>query len=126
MKADQILWLFILLPLLGASQASTDNLGLSWTPSVDVSDIFIIEPKEVILRTEIKKDSLFVYKKVTPAYNGVSCAVYHPDGVCSWYEPYNVRDVYVVENGEIVFVVEQRPEYIKKEKTTYEYIEKWD
>jgi len=82
MEADQILWLFILIPLLGVSQLSTDNLDLSWTPPTSDMGLFKSEePKEVILKTEIKKDSLFVYKKVTPAYNGVSCAVYHPDAV---------------------------------------------
>ncbi|MCR9263295.1 MAG: hypothetical protein NXH86_04015 [Flavobacteriaceae bacterium] len=122
--------IFLLFPILGISQTGLsgvyDDAVFSNLTLGDANWVIgSTEPSERITKVELKKDTLYVYKKMFPNSN-VSCAVYHPPGTsCSWDEPWKERDVYVVKNGSIVLIGSERPKYKVVEKTIKETIESW-
>lgn len=94
--------------------------------SIDNSDWISNEPQEKITKVEAIKDTLYVYKEITPN-SSISCAAYHGVGeICDWNNPYNVRDIYAIKEGVMTLIKTQSPTIKKVDKKVYEYIEEWE
>ncbi|RDY57731.1 hypothetical protein DX873_17690 [Flagellimonas nanhaiensis] len=99
------------------SQSNAISSFSLWSP--------LFENIESIDKVELEDGKLFVYRTIYPNSND-SCAVYHPDGKCSWSEPRKVRDVYEDKNGNIVFVGTESPKYKTILKEVETLVETWE